>query len=251
MRRLFGFQARLLFWKEIRQVTRSPVAILNAVALPGALVFLAPILSLVASVLHPEPLHVPALEASLPGFQHLATMQDFVLYVSMPMFFVIACLLTCALIAASILVSERERRSVELLAALPVGMVEVVSAKLLATLATAAAMILPMYAIDAIMVLLLTQAGTSYVGTAAFMVVAALLGATATTLLVALTARDSRTATYLSGLLAVPGLFVSSLCVVFVPGDARFVVLGMVMLAMAGTALIIGARRLGLERYLL
>jgi ABC-type transport system involved in multi-copper enzyme maturation permease subunit len=251
MRRLFGSQARLLFWKEIHQVTRSPVAIINVVALPGALVLLAPILSLVASLVHPEPLRVPGLEASLPGFQHLATMQDFVLYVSMPMLFAIACLLTCTLAATPILVSERERRSVELLAALPVGMVEIVSAKLLATLATTAAMILPMYAVDAIVVLSLTPAGTNYVGTAAFMVVAALLGATATALLLALIARDSRTAGYLSGLLAIPGLIVSALCVVFVPGDARFVVLGMVMLAIAGAALIVGARQLGLERYLL
>ena len=46
-------------------------------------------------------------------------------------------------------------------------------------------------------------------------------------LLMALLARDLRTATSLGGMLAVPPLLVTALCVVFVPGLGRFAVLGL------------------------
>jgi uncharacterized membrane protein len=65
----------------------------------------------------------------------------------------------------------------------------------------------------------------------------------------ALLARDLRTATQLGGMLAVPPLLLTGLCVVFVPGTARFAVLGLLMLALACAAMYTGLRHLTYERY--
>jgi hypothetical protein len=69
------------------------------------------------------------------------------------------------------------------------------------------------------------------------------------TLLLALLARDQRTATVQGGMLAVPPLLLTGLCVVFVPGLGRFVVLGILMLAVGCGTVYAGLRWLTSERY--
>jgi len=243
-------EVRLLFWKEVRQLTRNTAAMLSCLFMPAVLVVLAPVLALLASRTQPyRDLKVPPLTASLPGFDVVKHGQDYFLYVTLPFLFVMAALLTPVLAGIHTLIVERERRSLELLMALPVVVGDILAAKLAAILATAVATIVPMFLVDAVVIVPLTGAGTAYVVGALFLLVTTLVAGVSCSLVIALTARDLRSATSLGGMLAVPPLLLTGLCVVFVPGLGRFAVLGLLMLALGCGALYGGLRWLTTERY--
>jgi hypothetical protein len=126
---------------------------------------------------------------------------------------------------------------------------DILAAKLAAILATAVATIVPMFLVDAVVIVSLTGAGMAYVVGALFLIVATLVASVSGTLLMALMARDLRSATALGGMLSVPPLLLTGLCVVFVPGLGRFVVLGLLMLALGSGTLYAGLRWLTWERY--
>jgi ABC-2 type transport system permease protein len=243
-------EVQLLFWKEVRQLTRNTAAMLSSLFMPAVLVVLAPILALLASRTQPyRELKVPPLTASLPGFDVVQDGQGYFLYVTIPFLFVMAALMTPILSATQTLIVERERRSLELLMALPVVVGDILAAKLAANLATAVATIVPMFLVDAVVIVTLTGAGMAYVLGALFLIVATLVASAGASLLMALLARDLRTATSLGGLLAVPPLLLTGLCVVFVPGLGRFAVLGLLMLALGCGGIYSGLRWLTSERY--
>lgn len=243
-------EVQLLFWKEVRQLTRNTAAMLSSLFMPAVLVVLGPVLALLASRTEPyRELQVPPLTASLPGFDVVRDGQGYFLYVTLPFLFVLAALLTPILSATHTLILERERRSLELLMALPVVVGDILAAKLAANLATAVATIVPMFLVDAVVIVTLTGAGTAYVVGALFLLVTTLVASAGASLLMALLARDLRTATSLGGLLAVPPLLLTGLCIVFVPGLGRFTVLGLLMLATGCGAIYSGLRWLTTERY--
>lgn len=243
-------EVQLLFWKEVRQLTRNTAAMLSSLFMPAVLVVLAPVLALLAGRTQPyRELHVPALTQSLPGFDVVRDGQGYFLYVTLPFLFVMASLLTPILSATHTLIVERERRSLELLLSLPVLVGDILAAKLAANLATAVATIVPMFLVDAVVILTLTGAGMAYVVGTLFLLVTTLVAAAGASLLMALLARDLRTATSLGGMLAVLPLLLTALCVVFVPGLGRFAVLGLLMLALGCGAVYSGLRWLTSERY--
>ena len=243
-------EVRLLFWKEVRQLTRNTAAMLSSLLMPAVLVVLAPVLALLVSRNEPyRDLRVPTLATSLPGFDVIHDGQGYFLYVTMPVFFVLAGILSPILAATHTLIVERERRSLELLMALPVMVDDILAAKLAANLATAVATMLPMFLIDAVVILTLTPAGLGYVVGALFLLLTTVVASVAASLLLALLARDLRTATALGGMLAVPPLVLTGLCIILVPGLGRFVVLGLLMLALACGAAYTGLRWLTSERY--
>jgi ABC-2 type transport system permease protein len=239
---------RLLFWKEIRQLTRNQAALLNMLLLPAVLVVLAPILALLAGRAQPA-LTVPR-QASLPGFSDLRDTVGFALFVTFPLLFVLAAMLTPILTATSTIVSERERRTLDLLLALPVRLGDILLAKLGAVLAAGGAMIVPMFLFDAVVMMTLTSVDPSYIGGVFLLILCTLFAAGTASLLMALLAQDARSASYCVAALPVPPLFVTALCVVFVPGSWRFLAIAMVMVVLAIAALIVGLRVLTLERYL-
>jgi ABC-type Na+ efflux pump permease subunit len=243
-------EVQLLFWKEVRQLTRNTAAMLSSLFMPAVLMVLAPILALLASRTPPyRDLKVPQLTGSLPGFDLVHNGEGYFLYITVPFLLVIAALLTPILSGIHTLIVERERRSLELLMALPVVVGDILAAKLAAILATAVATIVPMFLVDAVVIVSLTGAGMAYVIGALFLIVTTLVAAVSASLLIALTARDLRSATSLGGMLAVPPLLLTALCVVFVPGLGRFTVLGLLMLALGCASLYGGLRWLTWERY--
>jgi len=243
-------QVQYLFWKEVRQLTRNQVAMLTSLLMPAFLLVLAPLLALLASRTSGYgPVSVPALTARLPGFEAVRTAQDYFLYETLPLLFVLVSLLTPMLVAIPTLIVERERRSLELLLALPVLVDDIVAAKLAAILATAVATTLSMFLVDAVVILTLTPAGTAYVVGTAFLVFSTLVASVGGSLLLGLMARDVRTATMRGALFCVVPLFLTGLCIVAVPGTARFWVLGVLMLGLACGAVSTGLRLLTYERY--
>jgi ABC-type Na+ efflux pump permease subunit len=243
-------EVQLLFWKEVRQLTRNTAAMLSSLFMPAVLIVLAPVLALLASRTAPyRDLRPPHLSSTLPGFDLVGNGEGYFLYITLPFLFVVAALLTPILAGIQTLIVERERRSLELLMALPVLVGDILAAKLAAILATALATIVPMFLVDAVVIVSLTGAGTAYVVSALFLIVTTLVASVSATLLMALMARDLRNATSLGGMLSVPPLLLTGLCVVFVPGLGRFVVLGLLMLALGCGTLYGGLRWLTWERY--
>jgi ABC-2 type transport system permease protein len=243
-------EIQLLFWKEVRQLTRNTAAMLSSLFMPAVLIVLAPVLALLASRTQPyHDIHVPAVTATLPGFDVIHDGEGYFLYITLPFLFVIAALLTPILAGIHTLIVERERRSLELLMALPVLVGDILVAKLAAILATAVATIVPMFAVDAVVIVSLTGAGMAYVLAALFLIITTLVAAVSASLLIALMARDLRSATSLGGMLSVPPLLLTGLCVVFVPGLGRFVVLGLLMLGLGCAILYGGLRWLTSEQY--
>jgi ABC-type transport system involved in multi-copper enzyme maturation permease subunit len=243
-------EVRLLFVKEVRQLTRNTAAMLTSLFLPAVLVVLAPVLALLASrTPHYRDVRVPTLAAALPGFDVIHNGQEYFLFVTVPFLFVIAALLTPILSATHTLIVERQRRSLDLLMALPVMVSDILAAKLAAILVTAVATVVPMFVVDAVVMLSLTEAGPSYVAATLFLLLATMVASAGASLLMALLARDLRTATSLGGVLAVPPLVLTGVCIVAVPGLGKFVVLGLLMLALGCGALYAGLRWLTSERY--
>jgi ABC-type transport system involved in multi-copper enzyme maturation permease subunit len=244
-------EVELLFWKEIRQLTRNQAAMLTGLFLPAALVVLAPVLALLASRSPTlRGVHLREVSPGLIGLFGMTSVQDWFLFVTLPLLFTLAGLLTPTLIATYTVVSERERHTLDLLVALPVTLTDVLTAKLVANLVTGLAIIVPMFAVDAVMILTLTPVGPPYVIGALLLLVSALVAAMGGGLVQALWARDFRTSNYVTAALAVPPLFVTALCVVFVPGSARLYVLAVLMLGLGYVAYNAAKRWLTFERYL-
>ncbi|MDQ6773337.1 MAG: ABC transporter permease [Candidatus Dormibacteraeota bacterium] len=241
-------QVRWLYLKELRQLRRSRTALLTGAFLALMLVVIAPMSQLTAA--QPgsgRPLPVPA---SLPGLAGLHGARDIFLYLSLPVFFVLGGLLTPSVTANFTVVSERERRTLELLVSLPVSVADILYAKLAANLTAAAATLLPLFAIDAVGMLMLTRVGPAYVASALLLLLAALAASVGVSLLLSLLARDFRTSNNLGGAFVIPTMLLTVAVEVLVPGLGRFLVLSSLMLLLGAGAFLAGARWLTFERYL-
>jgi ABC-2 type transport system permease protein len=240
---------RVLVRKELRQFLRSRTAVLTGLLLPTLIMVVAPVAQLSATATSPAP-RGSSLPAAVPGLVGLNRLSDLFLYFTFPLFFVLGGLMTPALAATHTVISERERRSIELLVALPVSVTDILKAKMTANLAVAGATLLPLFVVDAVAILVLTHAGPLYVLAALLLVLSALVASIGISLLLALVARDFRTANNLNGFFVVPTMVMTGVCVTLVPGLWRFVVLSLLMLALGGLAYLVATRWLTFERYL-
>lgn len=245
--RPFHRSVRLLFRKELRQFLRSRQAVLTGLLLPTLLMVVAPVLQLLSANSARPRSNIPVV---VPGLNGINDVKSIFLYFTFPLFVVLAGLMTPSLAAVYTVISERERRSIELLVALPVSVTDIVTAKLGANLAVAAATLAPLFAVDAAVILLVTTAGPLFVVAAFLTLLSALTASIGVSLLLALVARDFRTANNLNGAFVLPTMIVTGLCVTLVPGLWRFLVLAVLLLAMGGAASWIALRWLTFERYL-
>ena len=237
---------RALFWKEVRQLSRSRGALLTSLFFPFALLVLLPGAQLMSRTSTGPDMAV----AAVPGLIGLHTLPEFLLFFSFPLFYVLAGLMTPSLAATYTVVGERERRSLELLMTLPVSVREILTAKLAANLATACVALLPLFAVNAALVLMVAGAGALYVLAALLLLLSALASSVGVSLLLALLARDLRTSNNLSGLAIPPVMLVTAMCVVLVPGLGRFFVLSTLLLLLTAITVVTCMRWLTFERYL-
>ena len=237
---------RLLFVKEIRQFLRSRQALVTGLLLPTLLMVVVPVIQLGSASGAPATSTIPRV---VPGLAGISDVRSIFLYFTYPLFVVLAGLLTPSLAAVYTVISERERRSIELLVALPVSVTEIVTAKLAANLAVAVVTLAPLFAIDAVAILILTTAGPLFVLAALLLLVSALVASIGVSLLLALVARDFRTANNLNGVFVLPTMLFTGVCVALIPGLWRFGVLAALLLAMGGLAAWIALRWLTFERY--
>lgn len=188
---LASHEVRVVLAKELRQALRSRGALVTGLLVPIGMLLLAPA-QLVFSGRHSGP-------AALFEITHL----------ELPLFTVICGLVVPSLAAVYIFVNERERRSLELLLALPVRVRDIFVAKLAAAFALSVAVTLPLYAIQSGVVLWQAIDDFQGVATRLMLLMAALGCSLGYALLIALFARDFRTTSNLTGALLLPMVFVT------------------------------------------
>lgn len=248
----FGDAARALLWKELRQLSRSRRALLSSTLLPILLLVVLPLgqlLSLRAAGQAAGSRLAPA-AALPPGLASLEEPTDVLRLFLLPLFMVIGGLIVPSVAATHTVVAERERRTLELLMALPVRVQDVLAAKIAALLLAAAAVVLPLFALDAAAILVLQVGSPVYVALLLGVLLAALACSAGIALLLALLARDFRTANNLNGALTGPLIVVAMGVLMLVPGDGRFVALIGLLLGLAAVTTTVALRWLTFERYM-
>jgi ABC-2 type transport system permease protein len=239
---------RILLGKELRQLGRSRGALVSATLLPLLLLVVVPIPQLVT--LRSVPLNIPDLPGGgPPGLQSLRGADAFVLLLY-PLFVTICGMIVPSLAASYTIVTERERRTLELLVALPVRLSQILVAKLLSILILGIVVTVPPFAVTATLVVILGAASSAEMALVLVPLCAAVVCSTCLSLLLTLLARDFRTANNVNGVLFFPVLIVAAGILVGVGGSARLLVLGAALLVIGGVAILAGARWITFERYL-
>lgn len=244
-------QVRALLGKELRQLRRSKGALLSATVLPFLVLVLIPlgqVFGVRGAAAGPR---LPLGSALPPGLAGL--IQDpaqLIVQVMLPLYITIGGLIVPSVSATHTVITEREKRSLELLMALPVSLQDILLAKLLGTLVLALVVVVPLFVVDAVVLLAVGAVSPGYLALLFIVLLAALACSIGVALLLALLARDFRTANHLNGALIGP-LILLALAILFgVPGLQRLVVLVAVLLAAGAGAFLVGARWLTFERYL-
>ncbi len=241
---------RSLLWKELRQIGRNRTAMLTAALLPFLILFIAPIQLLVSIRLGGGQGMEQLRNAPLPGFADVTEPSQLVVQFLYPLMLVIGGLMLPSLTTAYAIVAERERRSLELLIALPVTVGEILAAKLLAVLVVTALIGLPYVAIVLTLLLVLGVADAATIPALLAPFVAAVACSTGISLLLTLLARDFRTANNLNGAFFVPALLLTVATLGAVGGPGRTYVLALVLLALGAVAVVVALRWVSFERYL-
>lgn len=240
-----------LFWKELRQIGRSRRAILSSTLLPILILVVIPLGQL--SSIHAAgsaPLRTGPPGSFLPpGIDSNDPVQLFT-RVLFPLFVTISSILVPSVAATATIVTERERRSLELLMALPVRVWDVLAAKVLALLVMASLVLVPLFVLDAAVLLAMRVVTPLYVAMLALVLLSAMACSIGIALLLALLARDFRTANNLNGAMVGPLILASMAILFFVPGDTRLLVLAGALLLVATAAFVAAVRWLTFERYL-
>ncbi len=244
-------EVRILLGKELRQVRRSRGALASATLLPLFLMTAMPLAQLFVARSTPLAAQSPSGAFVPPGMAEVADdPTQLLVSVMLPMFIVLGGLVVPSISATYTVVAEREKRSLDLLMALPVSVTDILLAKLLAMLVLAGVVVLPLFAIDmaVLLALGLTTAGNILLLLA--LLLAAMGCSVGVALLLALLARDFRTANNLNGAFLGP-LIVAMLAISFLlNGPARYLLLIVLLVGVGLLAVLAGLRWLTFERYL-
>jgi ABC-2 type transport system permease protein len=238
---------RILARKELRQFRRSRGAVISAAALPCILLVVTPLAQL-PGVQRGSMGSLDQLP--LPGFAGFQRPSDLYTWIIFPLFVLVAGLVTPSMTATHMFIAERERRSLELLVALPVTVKDILISKMMALLVLSCVIIAPMFALD---IVVLARAGIltpEYIPLIGLLLFSSLYFSIGSGLLLALLSRDQRTANQLKSALLGPLLPIATLVLVSTAGPGRLVVLSSLLLVGATAMVLVGARWLTFERYL-
>ena len=238
---------RALMAKEFRQLGRSRGALVSGTLLPLLMLVLMPVpqvAGLQAASRLPQGLPLP------PGLSDIDEPRRLFALLLYPLFVTITGLIVPSLAATYSIVQERERRTLELLVALPVSVAQILTAKLLTLLALGVVLVYPFFAIGAAALLILRVVDAAQVALLLLLLSAALICSTCVALLMALLAKDFRTANNLNGVLFLPIILVTAAVLATVPGEGKLVVTSAALLGCAALSLLIAARWISFERYL-
>jgi ABC-2 type transport system permease protein len=249
---VLGPEVKILLGKELRQVRRSRAALASATLLPLFLMTVLPLGQLFLARSAPPPEQAPASRVGVPpGMVDVANDQTQLLVsVMLPLFIVVGGLVVPSISATYTVVAEREKRSLDLLMALPVSVRDILLAKLLAMLVLAGVVVLPLFAIDMAVLVALGLASAADILLLLVVLAAAIGCSVGVALLLALLARDFRTANNLNG--AFIGPLVVAILAIFLllSGPVRYLLLIVLLVGVGLLAVLAGLRWLTFERYL-
>jgi ABC-2 type transport system permease protein len=242
-----------LLWKELRQLRRSRAALLSATLLPLLLLVIMPLTQYAAFTADPEAslrdigVTGPANQAL---FRHFQTPLDIYRHLLLPLFVSLSGLVAPTVAASYALVAERERRSLDLLMALPVSVGEIVTAKVLSVLLAGVLVVLPLFAVTSTVLLAQDAISLRLVGLLGFLLLAGLSCSVGVTTVITLLARDFRTANNLSGMQVGPLVLALLASLSLVPPPYGMLVAAFVLVAVGAAGLLIAWRWITFERYL-
>ena len=239
---------RALLDKELRQLGRSRGALVSGTLLPLFLLVIVPLPQLAGLRATPtlmrEGVPLP------PGFSDLGDPGRLFALLLYPLFVTITGLIVPSLAATYAVVQERERRTLELLVALPVSVRQILTAKLLSLLGLGVVLVVPFFALGVTIPLILGAITAWQAILLLVLLGAALVCSTCVALVLALLAKDFRTANNLNGVLFLPIMMLTAGVLLSVPGEVKLIVLSAALLGCAGLAIVIATRWISFERYL-
>jgi ABC-2 type transport system permease protein len=209
-------EVRLLMGKELRQLVASRTAILTGTFTPLLMLVGVPWLTSLAD--KPSGKTKPL---SGPSFGLIAEIGDDPRRIGvalLPMMVALSGLVVPMMMATYLLIIERERRTLELLVAMPVRIEQVLRAKLAAVVLVSSLITGPLLLLDVIFMPIVGVAKITDVIALPVLLVCAMAFSTAASLLMALIARDMRTANNVGGAIIVPALLLTVTATVFLPG---------------------------------
>jgi ABC-2 type transport system permease protein len=220
-----------LLRKELLQVRRSRGALVSGILLPLLLMVIMPAFQL----------------ASLRSVQEGEELFTSFL---LPLLVALSGLIVPSAAATHTVVAEHERRTLELLVALPVRAADVLLAKMLAMLVLAFSVCVPLFGVDAAAVLVLGVGDLGYVLGLLLVLLSALACSVCEALVLGLVARDLRTTNNLNGAMLVPVTLVLVSILLGAPEGWRLVAVAGFLLLTAALAYVCASRWLTFERYL-
>jgi ABC-2 type transport system permease protein len=246
--RLFTPAVRVLFGKELRQLLRNRQALTTSALLPFILQVLVPGVQLVA-LTQAARRGTPISAGAAPGLSGATTLTLFALFL-VPLFVCLSATIAPGVTAVVAIVNERERRTMELLVALPVRVTEIVTSKLAATVVASGVVTVPLALLDGIVGMVAGHQPPVYVLFVLLLVVGGMCCSVGTAAGVSMLARDYRTAQQLTGLIVLPVGVIASAVLTLVPGVWRLLVLAILLIVIGALTAWVVARRFSFERYL-
>ena len=245
-------EIRVLVAKEIRQLLRSRGALVSSLILPVIFLLVVPAIQYFSFAGGPRTgtggaNSIPG--GAPPGVAGLRV-SGLLAYYLLPMFTALAGIIMPSVTSLYTIVQERERKTLELLVALPVRLTDILYAKLGATLLVALAVMLPLLAIQAVGVLLVGLAGPLWVLWELLLLVCGIACSICISFVLALLARDFRTSQQINGALLMPNLLLVNFVLLVLPVGIKVPVLALLLLVLGAVILLVALRRLTFERYL-
>jgi ABC-type Na+ efflux pump permease subunit len=240
--------------KEALQLVRSRSPLATATLLPALLLLFAP-LGQMAALVNTEQkgwvMVLPPTFRAPPGLLGLERDPAVLVRFLLASLVAMGGLVVPAVASSYTMVSERESRTLELLASLPVSIRDVLASKLLVILGFSATVTSLMLSLDVAVLWRLRMASVPFGLSLYVLLASALLYSTASALLISLLARDFRTANQLGGALLGPTTVVAVFVLAYGPvGAGSVLALAGIFLAAAALALFVALRVVTFERLL-
>ncbi len=245
-------EVKILFGKEIRQLIANKSALVTSAILPIITLGVVPALFTFVTQVDPEGDQDEIPEALRVGILGELVDDPQRLPVAMlPLFIALVGLIVPTIMASQLLITERERRTLELLVALPVRVEQILVAKFGAVIVTTCAITLPLLAVHLCVFPALGIASLGDLLALPLLLLCGLALGTSASLLTALLSRDVRTASNVTGALLTPCLLFTFFGGFLLPGGpVRPLVIALVYLALALIALRVAIKKVTFERLL-
>jgi ABC-type transport system involved in multi-copper enzyme maturation permease subunit len=244
-------ELRVLFGKEWKQAVRNRGALVTATVFPVLFMLVVPGAQGFMAASGIAASNIPTGTPLPPGLAD-ASPEAIFAQLTFPLFLVMGGLVVPSVAASYTVVSEREKRTVDLLLALPVSLEQIVAAKIAAITALALVITLPLLLVDFVLLGILGLAGPLVMAGYLFELLTSLFFSVASAVAVALLARDFRTSNNLSGAFMGPMILIAIAFSVLLPWGLYRLLLHGALMAVAGAVILwVALRMVSLERFAL